>query len=285
MIVSALVTLCRREFGDFPKSTQAQRNGDGSSTLFNLGRYPIVEGSYTVYVSGASKTENTHYSLDKDNGDLNLTLMGAPANGVSVQANFKHANFRDQGWVEAINHGIESLNSRGFFRQIIRDTSVFRISANVRIYAGPTNAVDVYELLVFSDRTISGTYQKLPGNWKYEQDANKVVLGWKPSIAERAAISYLRNLQTYTSTSATLDVLNDWMELVKKKAGAYFYRYMAGKIAKEGKASIDEGHFSFTNLRTMANDLDTEFNNLAVRKKPTRPAKDIQWHIAGGGVG
>ena len=56
------------------------------------------------------------------------------------------------------------------------------------------------------------------------------------------------------------------------------------KLAKEGNANIDEGHFSFSNLRTMANDLDTEFDKLSLRKKPTRPGKLINSHVAGGGV-
>jgi hypothetical protein len=88
----------------------------------------------------------------------------------------------------------------------------------------------------------------------------------------------LRNLKTYSATSATIDVLPDWEELVKKKAGSIFYRSLAGKIAKQGNATIDEGHFSFSNLRAMANDLDTEFDKKALRKKPARPAKDIHFN-------
>ena len=75
----------------------------------------------------------------------------------------------------------------------------------------------------------------------------------------------------------------DWVEMVKKRAGAIYFRSLAAKIAKQGNASIDEGHFSFTNLRTMANDLDKDFEVMALRKKPTRPAKGIQWHIPDGG--
>lgn len=283
MIVSALISQCRRQFNDVPKATESSRAADGVATLFNLGRFPVIENSYSIYFDGSGKTETTDYTLDKDSGDLQTVVL--QNNGVIIKANYKYATFRDTNWVEAINHGIESLNARGFFKQTVRNTSLFRISANVRVYSGPTDAVDVYELLAFSDRTISGSYQKLPGNWSYQQDANKVSLGWKPSVAERAAISYLKNLKTYTAASATIDVLDDWIELVKVKAGAYYFRHKASQIATQGAATIDEGHFSFTNLRTMANDLDTTFENLVRSKKPTRPAKDIQWHIEGGGIG
>ena len=282
MITSALISQCRRAYEDIPKSVQVARSADGIASFFNLGKFPVVESSYTIRFGTSAKTETTHYTLDKDSGDL--TTVAVQANGLIIQSNHKYANFRDQNWVEAINHGIESLNSRGFFKQVVRDTTVFGISANVRVYSGPTNAVDVYELLKFNNRNISGSYTPMGMNWQYDQDANKIVLKSKPAVAEKAATSYLRNLQTYSATSATLDVLNDWVELVKLKAGAYYFRHMAAKIAQQGNATIDEGHFSFTNARTMSNDLDADFEKLALRKKPSRPAKDIQYHIPGGGV-
>ena len=268
MITSALITQCRQDFGDISKSIQMKRTGDGSSTLYNLVNIPIVEGSPAIYIADVLKSEPTNYSLDLDSGDLQLTA----ATSAVIRSEFKYATWRDKNWTLAINNAIEELNARGFFRQVVRDTSVMAISANVRVYSGPTNAVDVYEILRFSDRTVSGSYSRLPGNWSYQQDANKVIVSWKPTNAEKLATSYLRNLQTYSATSATLDTLNDWVILIKKKAGAQFYRALAGKVAKEGNANIDEGHFSFTNLRTMANDL-------AIRKKPTRPAKDLQFHV------
>ena len=121
-------------------------------------------------------------------------------------------------------------------------------------------------------------------NWSYQQDVNKLILGQSPTKSNLAYISYLRRLQSYTAVSATIDIKDDWIEPIKKYAGAMFYRSLAGKIAKQGNATIDEGHFSFTNLRAMANDLLGEYDNFTTRAKPTRPAKNIQWHIQGGGI-
>ena len=196
-----------------------------------------------------------------------------------ILMNFKYANFRDAHWVEAINHGIQSLNARGFFRQTVNE--LIYISANSRSFSGPTNCVDAYQLTYAAT---SGTYRKLPWNWSYQQDANKFVMGSVSSSKLSGLVSYLRNLRTYTATSATLDILDDWVELVKLRAGEYYFRHMASKIATQGAATIDEGHFSFTNIRTMANDMGGSFSEMATRKKPTRPAKDVQWHIPTGGV-
>ena len=277
MITSALISQCRREFNDVPKSTESARLGDGTSTVFNVGRYPVIENSYSVYFDSVGQTETSDFTLDKDSGDLQTVM--AQSNGVEILMNFKYANFRDAHWVEAINHGIQSLNARGFFRQTVNE--LIYISANSRSFSGPTNCVDAYQLTYAAT---SGTYRKLPWNWSYQQDANKFVMGSVSSSKLSGLVSYLRNLRTYTATSATLDILDDWVELVKLRAGEYYFRHMASKIATQGAATIDEGHFSFTNIRTMANDMGGSFSEMATRKKPTRPAKDVQWHIPTGGV-
>lgn len=273
MITSALINELRRESGDEPKSTRMSRQGNASVNLFNVGKFPIIEGSYKIFIDTSLKTETSDYTLDKDNGDL--FMISTPSASNTVAAQYKYAHWRDKNWNEAINKAIETLNARGFFRQIVNNTSILSISGGVQTYNGPSACVDLYDFKVKSGQN----YVKPWVNWEYQQDANKLVLGSRPATAMSAQISYLRNLQTYDATSASLDILNDWKEIVKVKAQAIFYRSLAGKIAKQGAATIDEGHFSFTNLRAMANDLDAEFERLAARKKPTRPAKELQFLV------
>lgn len=283
MITSALIKALRREVGDNPKSTQVLRAGNAVVNLFNLGKFPIVEGSYSIYKGTSAMAETTDYTLDKDNGDLRMLLT--PGNGVEVKSQHKYAFWRDQNWNDAITSRISELNARGFFRQIVRASGLVYLSANIQRFNGPSACVDLYELLVpAANGSASGQLTQPYVNWSYQQDANKIVLGQKPFVGSRAVVSYLRNLQTYEATSATLDLLPEWIEIIDRGAQADFYRALAGKVAKEGNASIDEGHFSFTNLRTMANDLEQEFDRLALRKKPTRPAKDMQYFLPTGGT-
>lgn len=273
MIISALITKCRREYADIPKSAQAIRAGDGASTLFNLGRYPVMENSYSIYFGTSAKNEVSDYNLDKDSGDL-VTVLPV-TNGVQVKANFKYAVFRDQNWVEAINYGIDALNGRGFFRQVVRSSTVIQLSAGVRTYAGPSGCIDIYAIEIQTPQSMSANYSPLGGNWSYQQDANKLTLGDSPTQNQSVLVSYLRNLQTYQSTSATLDSLNDWVEGIQLKAGEYHARYFANYLMKQGNANIDEGHFSYTNVMTMMNGLNRDFEQWALRKKPTRPSKRI----------
>lgn len=282
MIMSALIAECRREYQDPVRSSIAAKAGDGTTTLFNLGRYPIIESSYSVKKGTSAMVDLTDYSLNLDNGDLQF-IISAPPNGIQAQAFFKYANWRDQQWLEALNQGIDTLNGKGFFRQSVREQ--FAISAKVRQYSAPSGTIEVYELLESDNGTISGNMRKPAVNWSYQQDQNQIVFGQLPSSSNKAWISRLRNMNIYGATSATVDVKFDWKEMLKKYAGAVYSRSMAQKVATQGNANIDEGHFSFTSLRTQSNDLFNDFNNLAKAKKPTRPAVDIQQKMDTGGYG
>lgn len=248
--------------------------------IFNVGKFPIIESSYSIFLNTSAKTETTHYTFDLDNGDLRF--LATPTAGVEVISQHKYAEWRDRNWLEALNQGIEELNARGYFRQVVR--SNFAISANRTELGGPSACIDIYEVLLSSTGGVSGVYSRPRFNYSYQQDANKLVLGNKLPIANTAKISYLRNLQTASATTMVVDSLPDWFEIIKKKAGAIYFRSLAAKIATQGAATIDEGHFSFTNLRTMANDLEAEVERLAIKKKPTRPAKEIQNVVDGGGL-
>lgn len=272
---SALIAACRREYHDEPVSIRVARNGNGSINLFNVGKFPVVENTYTVYVAGSAKTETTHYIYDLDNGDIRLVTT--PTNGQEVRSEHKYAHWRNKHWLEAYNQAISELNARGFFRQVINQS--FRISAGIEVYSGPSACMDIYDFRVSDNYTSSGNFKKPFVNWSYQEDSNQLVLEGKPLNASYARRSYLRALQPATSVTGTVDAKSTWEELIKKKMGAIFYSSVASKIAKQGNATIDEGHFSFTNLRTMSRDLNDEFDRLALRAKPTRPAKDFGWAV------
>ena len=280
MILSGLISQLRSKYDDVPRAAQVSKTGDGTATLFNVGRnrVPIMENSYSVYKGTSAQIETTNYTLDKDAGDIEFVT--APTSAYAIKVNFKHANFRDKGWREAVNDGIDKLNARGYTRQIVRDTSSFIISAGQQSYNAPANAKDVYQILVNDG---AGNYGNISANWTFQEDAGKIVLGWKPTVGASAAISYTRKLRKYTAVSATVDVKDEWLELLEKQAGSYYFRARASRIAQQGNATVQEGHFSFTSLRTQARDLEDEFNREAVRMKPTAAAKDIRYHIAGGG--
>ena len=281
MITSALINQCRREVRDWPKSTRAIKNANGVANVFSVPNFPIIENSYSVY-RNSSLAATSGYTPDLDNGEF--LFASSPSANVEIKIDHKFAHWRDANWNEAINQGINALIARGFFRQTNRDTTSFKLSANVQKYSGPTNCIDVYNILVSNDYTISGDYIRPSQNWEYNPISNEIVWGTNPSRDNFAAITYAKKMSTYGATSATLDLDDKWIELVKYRAQANYYRSLAAKIAQQGSATIDEGHFSFTNLRALASDLDNKFEVESLRMKPVAPAKEIKNNIPGGGV-
>lgn len=277
MKVSAFISEARREFGDNKKSTRVAREADGSSTLFNTGSFPVIENTLNVYISGATAaTPSSNYTSDLDTGDI--TFQTAPSNTHEVAAQFKYANWRDQNWLEAIGDGIDMLNARGFYKVVERTSKV--ISAGTMEWTAPSGCVEVFSML---QKQTSAHYNAFGYNWDYRPGSNKFVLGASPGSAVTAVYSYLQQLQKPSATSTTLDVPSAAVGPLKQYAGSRYYRFMAGKIAQQGNATVEEGHLSFTNLRTNASDMLAEFERFTQRAKPTRPARSMQYHIPGRG--
>jgi len=68
-------------------------DGDNSNTKFYLDQKNIVDASYSLFASGAAFDETTNYTLDKDIGEITLTLSGVATLGTdSLTAKYKYFN-------------------------------------------------------------------------------------------------------------------------------------------------------------------------------------------------
>jgi len=63
------------DIGSSP-TNEAVDTGDNSATQFFLDQKNIIAGSYTLYANAVAMTETTHYTLDKDTGEITLTSAG-----------------------------------------------------------------------------------------------------------------------------------------------------------------------------------------------------------------
>ena len=57
-------------------TNEAVGTGNGSSTQFFLDQRYILTDSYTLYANAVAMTETTHYTLNKDTGEITLTSAG-----------------------------------------------------------------------------------------------------------------------------------------------------------------------------------------------------------------
>jgi len=278
MIVSALISVLRRRYNDLPIKHQDALVGDGASTIYRTQFSPIKEGSCKLYFSN-SLVAASGYTFDYDTGDL--VLGGSTTSEIKIQ--YQEVKFRDQHWLEAIQSSVDSLGDQ-FFKGVVGDVSSMHISANVQKYNCPSSCIRLTEVLESDNYTASGNWSKLRINKRYDRLTNSLIIGAKPGKANYLLISYLRKITRPAATTSVLDTEDKWNELIELKAGAYFTRSMASKVAQQGNVSVEEGHFSMAQLRALANDNEIMFENLKKKLKPVMPASEIPYYMHGGGI-
>lgn len=278
MITSAYIAKLRRQFNDLPKLHKDTRDGDGDSTVFKSKAAPIKEGTATVQVSGAFKVEGTDFTLDYDTGDLRMVV--APANGSDLDLIYKEVNFRDQHWLDAIADGYRTMGDQ-IYGSVIMNTSSLRLSAGIRVFNMPADCIRL--LSVFECQTSGGTYYPIGTNWKYDRRANKLILGNAKATTYYTALTYLTKVTAPSAVTMQVTGEDAWQQLITHKAGAYYLRAQAERIAQQGNATIEEGHFNPAVLRALANDHDAQFEILRHRVKPVMPSLTIPyWNPSAG---
>lgn len=277
MIVSALISEMRREANDLPEKHKDVRQGDGQSTVYKTKYAPIKEGSFKLYINNALQA-TSGYTVDLDTGDIDL--QGATSN--EVRAQYQSVQHRDQHWLEFIQSSMRAFGDK-FYRSTIRSTSAMSISANVQVYDCPSDCIRATEILESDNYTSAGNFRQLNTNVRYDRRSNKIILGNKPTKANFVELSYLRKLTIPSTTSDTLDVEDNWIEMVKLKSIAKHARAYAYKIAKDGNVSVEEGHLQMRDLRALANDNEILFEDLKKKNKPVMPNATIPYDLPGGG--
>lgn len=272
MITSAFISQLRRDYNDNPKLHKDTRNGDGSSTIFKTKFAPVKESSVTVAVNNATKTETTEYMLDYDTGDLQM--VSAPGNGLPLDIIYKEVNFRDAHWLDAIKSAYRAFGDQ-IYGAVYMNTSALQLSANVQKFNLPANCIRL--LSVFESDSISGRYYPLRTNWKYDRRANQLILSNVKTTQSFAALSYLTKITPPSAVSMAMPGEDAWLEAVQHRAGAFYLRSMANRVAQQGNVTVEEGHLNVQALRVLANDHEAQFEVLRKRIKPVMPSLDIPY--------
>lgn len=85
--------LLRKELADPYKSAFDQNAGDGETTVFKLSHGNIKDESYVVNVDDVEREEDTHYTIDQEEGLI--TFLVAPADGLEIEAEYQFSAFSD----------------------------------------------------------------------------------------------------------------------------------------------------------------------------------------------
>lgn len=277
MITSDFISKLRRKYNDTPVKHEDVIQGDGTSTVYRTQFYPILEGSFSLYLGNV--LQSSGYTIDYDTGDIVLSS----ATSAEIKVHYQEVKFRDQHWLEAIQDTFDSFGDQ-FFRSVVRSTPGMSLSAGIDVYPCPTGCIRLTEALESSSYTSAGPFTPINANARYDRWSNQMILGRKPSRANYMEISYLRKLNRPTTTSSVIDAEESWFELIDLKSGANYLRSMANRYAQQGNATIEEGYLSVAQLRQLANDNETLFENRKKKIRPVMPASKIPYNIPEGGA-
>ena len=277
MIVSAFISMCRREFNDLPEKHRDVKTGDGASTVYKTKAAPIKEGTFKLYIGNTLKTVGSQYNIDSDTGDIDISA----ATSAEIRAEYSGVKFRDQHYIEFIQSAIDEMGNK-FWKRVVGSTAI-NLQSGVYVYDCPSACVALTKVRRSDNFTSSGNFIPMDVNVRYDTGGNKLVLGLVPTKANYLALDYCSRISKPTATSNTLDIKQEWEAGLKMKIGSIFHRSLASKIAQQGNASVEAGHWSVANLRQIANDFEVKYQNWEKKNKPTLPSSELNYHIPNGG--
>lgn len=287
MIYETYIDRLRRQFGDNKKVVHVDWIGNGSDTIFQMPEetYPVLEGSYTVKIASATKTENTDYTLDRNTGTL--TIIGsAPSNGTAITIDSSSVHLTDQDWIDVINATIRSLG-KDFFKEAI-DTS---LTATTGYLSLSLASVQPYCIAVYGfqhRRNINEDWVPVENymNWRYDAENNTIYLGLS-NIFLTGELFRLRILKGYTFGSIVtdaLDVQDEFLTILEYGCGARFYRYRYKNVIElVSKQSTESSRTPLQELIMLSDRFDRLYEIEKAKLKPQKPARIIPQYKQGGG--
>lgn len=276
MLYSELITILRREANDFPQPMKDYATGDGESTQFKLTERPVMEGSYTIKVNSVTQTETTDYSIDRDSGWI--TFVTAPSGDTGITIDYKYADLNDTGWIHIINDIIKDLDNYGYFKSEVVDDTTLTSTANTIEYSCPDTCKSLVN--VWYKRGTEESYDWFSlseiTNWRYSRQSNTLYLGRSIIADYPLKLQYLSEYTLYTATTSTIDVQDEYLNILKLGCMARYYEYILGtkvhvkeKIAKE--VTIEK----MTELQRLVRHYESRYESGKVRGRPAQPLKVI----------
>jgi len=258
-------------------------SGDGSTKKFQLAHGNIKDGSYTVLIGGAEKTETTDYTIDKDTGLV--TFTSAPASGTeNIEVRYKYVRIRDDGYIEIINDGIDHFRWK-FWKEDI-DSSTFKTVKDQYEYDLSSLTSLLYLIQAWYKTTSASSdwsSVKSVTNWKYFPRQKKLYVN-PPFEANNYPLKllYLRSFTKGTATSDDVDIPSEWILPYKYYTYARFYeRLIPEKIHETAMVTTQP---SFTPAQVVYNIAEMYYRKaeeVANKLAPKLPPLPIKQQIDG----
>lgn len=282
MTYATWITQLRKQVGDTYRRVHVDWTGDGSTSVFQMPEdtFPVLDDSttYTVKVAGTTKTENTHYTIDKSAGTL--SMISTPTNGQAVAIDAVAVNLLDADWLQITNDVIKSLGD-DFFKEFVDDTSL-TTTANaltLDLSSAQANCIAIYDL---SHRKNTGE-DWVPAenycNWRYSREENKIYFSTREAFTITGELFKIRGLKTYTAGSAvsdTLDVQDRFLTVLEFGCIARYWRWNFKRIVETiSKVTTENTRTPLQEMIMIADRFDRLYESEKAKLKPAKPPRMI----------
>lgn len=290
MLYSALITQLRNQVGDTRRRVHVDWTGDGTTTIFQMptDTFPVLDqaSTYLVKVAGASKTETTDYTLDKDAGTL--TLNSAPTNGQAVTIDSSAVYLTDSSWLSVINAVIYSLGD-DFWKEFVDDTNFVTVAnmLSLSLVASQPNAIAIYDFAYRTGTSDDWRVVEEMTNWRYDRDNNVIYLGKRTAFTVAGQLFRLRGLKKYTigaAVSDTIDVQDKFLTIIEYGCIGRYWRWRYKSVVElVSKMSTEQSRTPLQELIMLSDRFDRLYELEKGKLKPQKPARIIPPVKDGGG--
>lgn len=236
MTYNQLISKLRIELRDLSRLQRDRWDGDATTKIFPLSSVSVSDASYVVKVGGVTKTEVTDYTIDKDTGII--TFVAAPATGSdNVECTYQAVNIRDEDYLEIINDGIDYFRWK-FWRMDIDTTTLTSVTDQYEYDCSGITGILYILKAWYKTSSGSTSWQDIQGltNYKYYTRLQKLYVDPTfPSSSYPLKLLYLKSFTKGTTTSATLDIPDEFILPYKFYCYARYYeRLIPERINETG---------------------------------------------------
>ena len=281
MLFSALITKLRNQVGDKRRRVHVDWTGDAATTVFQMpqGTFPVLDqaATYTVTVAGATKTETTDYTLDKDTGTL--VMVSAPASNAAVTIDCSAVHLTDANWLQIINDVTTSLGD-DFWKEFVDTTLTTTANMlSLSLVSDIPNCIAVYEL---QHRPNTGENWRVVedfANWRYDRENNIIYFGDRNAFTITSQLIRIRGLKTYTlgtAVSDTIDVQDRFVTILEYGAIARYWKYRYKDVVElVSKMTQENTRTPLQELIMLSDRFDRLYEMEKAKLKPQKPSRVI----------
>ena len=285
MTVAQFIAKLRVELKDFAKLQRDKFDGDATTTLFELSTVPIKDATYVVKVGGATQTETTDYTLDRDTGVLEFT--SAPASGSdNIVVTYKSVKIRDEDYIELIADAIDYFRWK-FWKMEIDESTLTSVKEQYEYDCSDITGILYVLNAWYKDSSGSTVWQAIQSvtNWKYYVEQVKLYIN--PTFDSNdlpIKLLYLKSITKPTTTSETLDIPTKWLLPFKFYIYSRYYERLVPEKIHETSAVTTQPSFTpaqaVYNISAAYLDRAEKVANKLAPKMPPMKIKQLHQGIA-----